>query len=281
MLKNVISKWLLPKVISRSCESRIPRSGEEGEKVNCFVVALDRDNEPFFVATEFEKGLLAGLKWNGEQYAEEHSISINDLNDGNLRITHYYGLSEVVYSSVYDLAWNYLSKIVYLKIHLYRYISSAHQYYFNKNKLVTKKRMELIQFMMNDQLDREHNGIGVIDLMTKLYSIKWVLHPAGDEQQSKLELYLDSLVESGELRKVNTEYVVTGKAISTIEKYEEEERRHTEAVKLQKKMVSLTILIAFVAIVQSGVIKLPVLLDLAPNSESHNKQMQPTKKARG
>lgn len=271
MLKNLVSKWLLPKVISRSCESRIPRSGEEGEKVNCFVVALDRDNEPFFVATGFEKGLLTGLRWNGERYAEEHSISINDLNDGNLRITHYYGLSEVIYSSVYDLAWNYLSKFVYLRIHLYRYISSAHQYFFNKKKLVTKKRMELIQFMMNDQLDREHNGIGVIDLMTKLYSIKWVLHPSADEQQDRLELYLDSLVESGELRKVNTEYVVTGKAISTIEKYEEEERRHTEAVKLQKKMVSLTILIAFVAIVQSGIIKLPVLLDLAPSSESHNK----------
>ncbi|MBJ7551406.1 hypothetical protein [Marinomonas ostreistagni] len=281
MLKNLVSKWLLPKVISRSCESRIPRSGEEGEKVNCFVLALDRDNEPFFVATGFEKGLLTGLRWNGERYAEEHTVSIDDLNDGNLRITHYYGLSEVIYSSVYDLAWNYLSKAVYLRIHLYRYISSAHQYFFNKKKLVTKKRMELIQFMMNDQLDREYNGIGVIDLMTKLYSIKWVLHPSADEQQNRLELYLDSLVESGELRKVNTEYVVTGKAISTIEKYEEEERRHTEAVKLQKKMVSLTILIAFVAIVQSGIIKLPVLLDLAPSNESHNNQIQPTQKTRG
>jgi len=271
LLKNLVSKWLLPKVISKSCKSRIPRSGEEGEKVNCFVVALDRDNEPFFVATGFEKGLLTGLRWNGKRYAEEHSISIDDLNDGNLRITHYYGLSEVIYSSVYDLAWNYLSKVVYLRIQLYRYISSAHQYFFNKKKLVTKKRMALIQFMMNDQLDRENNGIDIIDLMTKLYSIKWVLHPSANEQQNRLELYLDSLVESGELRKVNTKYVVTGKAISTIEKYEEEERRHTEAVKLQKKMVALTILIAFVAIVQSGIIKLPVLLDLAPSSESHNR----------
>ncbi len=108
-----------------------------------------------------------------------------------------------------------------------------------------------------------------------------VLHPSAYEQQNRLELYLDSLVESGDLRKVNREYVVTGKAISTIEKYEEEERRHTEAVKLQKRMVLLTILIAFVAIVQSGIIKLPVLLDLSSSSESHNKQIQPTQKTRG
>jgi uncharacterized membrane protein YkvI len=51
------------------------------------------------------------------------------------------------------------------------------------------------------------------------------------------------------------EYIVTGKAISTIEKYEEEERRHTAAVKLQKKMFWLTILLLIVAIAQLGNIK--------------------------
>jgi hypothetical protein len=117
--------------------------------------------------------------------------------------------------------------------------------------------------MMDDQLDRTHDGITSLDLMTKLYSINWVLHPTGDEQQKKLEFYLDSLVGSGELREVNDEYVVSGKAITTIERYEEEERRHTEAVKLQKKMFWLTILLLFVATVQSGVIKLPTLLDFS------------------
>ena len=281
MQKNLLSRWILPKIISRSCDSRIPRSGSEGKRVNCFVVALDRENGPFFVATGFEKDILFGLKWDGERYADDGSVSIDEFNNGEIRITHYYGLSEVIYSNLYELTWNYLFRIVYLKIHVYRYINSAHQYFFNKKKLITKKRMELIQFMMNDQLDRERQGIGVIELMTKLYSIKWVLHPSADEQQNKLELYLDSLVDSGDLRKVSTEYVVTGKSISTIEKYEEEERRHSEAVKLQKKMVSLTILIAFVAIIESGIIKLPILLDLTISSESHSKKVQPTQNAHG
>ncbi len=214
-------------------------------------------------------------------YADEHSISIDSLDDGKLTITHYYGLFKVSYTSVYDLAWNYLSKFVYLKIHLYRRISSVHQHFFNKKKLVTKKRMELIEFMMNDQLVREHQGIDIIDLMTKLYSMKWVSHPSADEQTNKLELYLDSLLDSGDLKKINDEYVVTGKAISTIEKYEEDDRRHTVAVKLQKKMILLTMILALVAIVQSGIIKLPVLLDLTENHELHNKQMQPTQKPRG
>lgn len=273
VLKKLLLTWILPKLVSRSCESRIPRSGDEGRKVNCFVVALDGGNQPYFIATNYENGTLEGLMWDGERYAEAHFLSINDLIEKKLKITHYYGLSEVVYTNVYDLVWSYVFKGVYIKIHLYRYINATHQYFFNKKKLVTKKRMELLQFMMNDQLDRENKKIDTIGLMTKLYSIKWVFHPSRREQRGRLELYLDSLVESGEIKNINNEYMVTGKAINTLERYEEEERRHTEAVKLQKKMVGLTILIAFIALVQSGVIQLPVLLDLTGVDESHNKQL--------
>jgi hypothetical protein len=256
---------MLPKLAAKACGHTTPRSGEEGEKVNCFLVALDSDVSPFFLTTGYEDQKLVGLKWNGHSYADKHSIALSKLGMYKLKITHYYGLDHVIYNSIYDVVWNYITKYAYLKIHLYRFINSTHQFFFNKHKLVTKKRMELIQFMMNNQLDRTHDGIESSDLMTKLYSINWILHPSGEEQQKKLEFYLESLVLSGELKVINNEYVVTGKAISTIEKYEEEERRHTEAVKLQKRMFWLTILLLIAAIIQSGVIKLPALLDLSNN----------------
>jgi len=123
--------------------------------------------------------------------------------------------------------------------------------------------MDLLRFMMDDQLDRTHKGIGSIALLEKLFSMRLFLHPSFDVQHEKLELYLDSLVASGEIvKKINNEYVVTGKAISTLEKYEEEERRHTEAVKLQRKMFWLAIIALIFAVVQSGLIKLPAIIDL-------------------
>jgi len=195
------------------------------------------------------------------------------LDNGALRITHYYGLSEITYDSIYDVAFHYLTKLIYIKIHIVRYIDSTFQYFFNKRKLVTKKRMDLLRFMMDDQLDRTHDGIDSLDLMSKIYSTRLFLHPSWEVQYKKLEFYLDSLVSSGEIEKVNNNYVVTGKAISTIEKYEEEERRHTEAVKLQRKMLWLTIIAVIFAIVQSGVIKLPTIFDFSdiPGIEnSHN-----------
>lgn len=116
--------------------------------------------------------------------------------------------------------------------------------------------------MMDNQLDRKHEGISSRELMTEIYSMCLFLHPSWELQSKKIELYLDSLIKTGELIKVNHEYIVTGNAISTIEKYEEE-RRHTEAVKLQRKMFWLTIVGLIFAIVQSGLVKLPLIFDLS------------------
>lgn len=262
-MKKILYRWLLPKLLKKACESRIARSGVKGEQVNCYVVVFDREKSPFFIAKKYYNGKLFGLKWDGKSYSNSIEISLEDLDKGEFIVTHYYGLSEVTYKNVYDLAFNYITKWVYIKFRLYQRIDSINQYFFNKRKLITKRRIELLRFMMADQIDRTHKGINSLDLMTKLYSIRWVSHPSGNDQQELLELYLDSLVKSGDLDKTNEQFVVTGKTISTLEKYEEEERRHTEAVKLQRKMFWLTILLFLIAIVQSGIIKLPTLLDFS------------------
>ena len=263
MIKTFLYRWFLPRVIAKACASSIPRSGKKGEEVNCYVVALDHSDSPYFVATKIDGDVLTGVKWNGSSYADTGEISISDLESGTLNITHYYGLSEVPYHSIYNFAWHYLTRFIYLKIRIYRYIDTTFQYFFNKRKFVTKKRMELLRLMMDDQFDRIHEGISAIDLMTKIYSMRLFLHPSLEVQLKKMNLYLESLVLSGELCKSNNKYVVTGKAISTIEKYEENERRHTEAVKLQRKMFWLAIIAVIFAIVQSGVIKLPTLFDFS------------------
>lgn len=279
MIKKFLYRWFLTRLIAKACDLRIPRSGKKGEEVNCYVVALDRDDSPYFVATAIDGDVLTGLKWNGTSYADGATISISDLESGALNITHYYGLSEVVYDSIYGVAWNYVTRFIYLKLHIYRYLDSTYQYFFNKRKLVTKRRMELLRLMMDDQLDRTHNGITSFALMTKIYSMRLFLHPSWEAQHQKINLYLESLVLSGELSKINDEYVVTGRAISTIEKYEEDERRHTEAVKLQKRMFWLTIIAVIFAIVQSGVIRLPTVIDFSdtPGPDNpHNKPMHRT-----
>jgi hypothetical protein len=158
-MKRALHKFMLPRIVSRSCESTIPRSGKKGEAVNCYVVAINRNGERFFIATSASDENLLGLQWTGESYAREIKIPISAIHDSDLNITHFYGLSEVTYDGIFDFAWHYFTRIVYLKIRAYRYLDTTYQHLFNKRKLVTKRRMELLRFMVDDQLDRTHSGI--------------------------------------------------------------------------------------------------------------------------
>lgn len=267
MLKNCLYKWLLPKLFAKPCPPRIYRSGEDGKKVNCYAVYVDKNSSPYFWAEKYENNVISGQLWdtNSHSYTGGHSMLLSEFINYDLNITHYYGLSNISYKNIYDLALNFATKCIYIKTFVLNCIESTQQSLFNRQKLVTKTRMELLQFMIEDQLDREHEGISIINLMDKLYSTRLFLHPSVSYQQEKLKLYLESLVETGELHKINNDYVVTGKAISTIEKDVEDKRRHIESVKLQKRMFWLTVILAVAAIVQSGMIKPPTLLDYSSN----------------
>ncbi|VUD66815.1 hypothetical protein TDB9533_03704 [Thalassocella blandensis] len=279
-LTKSLTKKVLRNVLSNKCNSRIPRSGSAGQAVNCFIVAIDKDSQPYLILTDIAGSNVTAMKWDGESYRDPKHLDISDVDSKDLVITHYYGLAEVIYFGVYDYFINRTLRWPYIKIGVQRILERTGQFAFNKQKLVTQKRVELLKFMIDEQLEKGSSGVSLIELMSKLYSIKWVLHPEAEIQQNKLEFYLDSLIATRDIEEVNGKYIVKGYAITNIEMYEEEERRHQESVKMQKRAFWLSVVVGFLALVQAEVIKLPTLLDLSGkengNVEIHNKSMQPT-----
>jgi len=128
--------------------------------------------------------------------------------------------------------------------------------------LVRKDSIELLKFMLNNQLDQQDpqlrssvsnstKGIGLYDLMTKMHTPRWLDHPNSARQKQKLEMHLKSLVRSENLEWDNKhQYIVTEKALQTIEKYEEDERRHKDIVRVQVIIASLTAIIALITLFQ-------------------------------
>ena len=78
-----------------------------------------------------------------------------------------------------------------------------------------------------------------------------------------MELYLGSLVDTGELEKVEIDYVITGKGIAAIEGYEEQESKHSKNIFIQLCVLFLTFVIVFLTLVQAGLVKLPTIVDLS------------------
>jgi hypothetical protein len=257
-----LCKYFLPRILSRNCGNRIPRSGKEGENINCFSTHLDLDQNrgAFFWVRSIAGDTLAGFEWDGTSFSIPKTIELSDVNPNNLFIVHYYGLSEIRYSGIRDLAFGRVTLGPYIKVNAINTLGRLDQYFFNKKKLVTKARVELLQLLVQKHLDGRLPASS-LEIMTYLYSSKWVLHPSGDAQRKKLRLYLDSLVLSGELDLNVNQYSVSPKALVKIEEYEEAERKHTENVKMQRRMFWVAFLVALLTCAQAGVIKLPTLID--------------------
>lgn len=261
MLWLAVAKRVLRQAAARACDATIPRSGDEGARVDCFVTAVDRDGAPYLIVLQVEGDELVCIEWDGVRYQVDRKLPIASFKPSDFRITHYYGLSTVEYTGVFDFVFGRLTAWPYVKIHTVRWLSSFDQYLFNKKKLISKQRTELLKYLV-EQAQAGRAQHETLDLMTELYSIKWVLHPQRETEQRKLEFYLDSLAETGELRKINYNYVVTGFALRAIEEYEEQERKHTENVKMQWRTFWLALAVAALTLVQAGLVKLPALIDL-------------------
>lgn len=259
---RLLTLRLLRSALSCACPDRVPRSGEAAKRVNCYSVYVDRNTEPYLLVRAVRDEELECLEWSGERFDTPKSIPFSAVLESDLSVTHFFGYSEVQYSGFRDFVLGRLLKFPYAKIHAVRAISSVDQHFFNKRKLVTKQRIELLRFLVAEHLDGRSIR-SPIGLMTGLYSARWSMHPERDSQRAKLRFYLDSLVATGELTHQHGDYEVTGKALHTIEAYEEQERKHTENVKSQRAMIYLTLAVVLLTSAQAGLIKFPTLIDLS------------------
>ncbi|MBN1928031.1 MAG: hypothetical protein JW764_00590 [Chlorobiaceae bacterium] len=264
MIKSIkiIYKKYIEYALSKKCPVMISRSGEKGKRVNCYSIAIDKENQPCYLVKSLVDDELTCLQWDGNSYSNECKVAFSIIKPKDFRISHYYGLSEVTFFGINDFILGRLFFIEYIKIHLYRILTATNQYVFNKKKLFTKQRIKLLRVLFDLRLEGEKK-FHVFRLMTELYTVKWLNHPDGNSQIQKVEFYLNALVDTGELKKTEGgTYELTGLAIRAIEDYEEQERKHVENVKIQRRMFWLTLVIVLLTLVQAGLIKLPPIIDL-------------------
>lgn len=286
MLKQRILKWIIPKLLIKKSPHRIPRSGKAGESMDCYAIYIcGQDKNPLHLVEDINKtnGELSTFTLDqNDTFSVRGTLDINELSPDSLSVIHYYNLYDLNYTNIYDLAFKFIFKVDVIKVKFKIFWNYLSQSRFNKKNLVTKKTIELLEFIVDHQLNgnisrsdsyraQQIEGTNHIFLMTELYSLRWVSHPHSNNQMKKLMLYLDSLTESGDLQRRDGKYFVTGKALKTLEQYEENERRHKDAVGIQKKIFWLTMIIAFAAIIEAKLIDLPPILDWPHTLSGHIK----------
>lgn len=254
------------KLIDSVLEKQIPdsgvvRVGKGAELVDAKVIKFMHGDDPWLIVEERKGDELACSTWNGNTHAGRTNYPINRFTDRQYRITHYYGTSTIYYDGLVDYAKGYYLRIVYVLIDARRALELAGTFLYNRRRLVRHHRLELLTFMI-EQAAGGKSLFSAIDLMTDMHTVRWITHPDGESVQDRLKLYLDSLVDTGELTKSGSDYQLTGYALKLVEERSEQERKDKQARLIQWLIAVLTFVTAVLTIVQAGLVKLTPLIDL-------------------
>jgi hypothetical protein len=257
-LSLYLCERLLPRLLVRKCPDRISRSGEGGKKVNCFVVEIYNAETPGFLVNGMDGNTLQCSQFNGRSYALPATVDLSTVELRGLRITHYYGLAQIDYRGIYDFVLMRYSGLPYASVWAQQRFDELAQTRFNRKSLVAARRMQVLRVLVDCHPE---GPLSSDELITRIYSMRFWLHPDYEAKQSMFELYLNSLVRSGDVEARDYNYIVTGQALRTLEEYEENELRHRQGLRVQIAIAVLTLILALLTLVQADLIKLPLLID--------------------
>lgn len=260
-LSTKIKKHLLNVALKRPAPQRVPRSGSEAKAVNCYTVRVFKDGNKGLIIESMTNSMLDCIEFDEGRNTVKSEHEFESLLDYEFEFTHFHGLVTIKFSGWLDFALGHFFKFIYIRVWLESKKDDLLQFVYNRKKIVTKQRVVLLKTILDTQLNGA-DYVSVISVMSVIYTDRLFSHPSWEDYLHYTELYLDALASTGELNKANGDYSITGLGISAIERYEEEERKHSEHMSSQRRMFWLTFVIAALTLVQANVVKLPVLIDL-------------------
>lgn len=262
---NIVTQWMLERLLKKPCPVEIPRTGESGKQVDCYYISLYEGDSPVLLVNSIGNNGVGGKLFQSAGFRAEASIPFSLYSGLRIRVDHYHGLVTHTYRGMYDYIlheWTLFYKLQSI------YVLAKHsvpQFFFNNKKLQLPQRMKILESIIAMQSEEPDRAFSSLDLMSYMYSIRWYLHPNKTATRKKLDLYLSSFVASGELKNANNrsiDFEITGKAIATLEEYQIETARAKSAKSANSWMLRLTAILAFFAAFQSELIKSPTWIDL-------------------
>lgn len=260
-LPRFLIRQLIDSVLSKPVPvDGVVRIGEGVELVDSKILWFLKNGEPWLIVERREGDELICAEWNGKTHAGSVRRQIGEFADRAYKIKHYYGPATIYFSSLSDYALCFYFRWPYVKIYLRRLFERAGTFLYNRRRLVLRQRLDLLTFMIEKTAEGKPD-FEALDLMTEMHTVRWITHPEGESAQNRLKFYLDSLVETGELRKHERAYRLTGEAIKLVEERAEAERRHRQAIRIQWLIVALTTATVLLTIFQAGLVKFKPLVD--------------------
>ena len=236
-------RFALKKAAKKPAPERIWRSGPFERGLDCYSVNFSGEGEIWRVLFDqvCHEGII-GRWFDGEKYQYSCCIPWSKLEDATCEFIHYIGPYKFIHNTLYGFLINELLCIPRFRILL----NIFEQFVFNRRRLVRTERMTALKYILERTFEDRNFGTSAGLFMVQVHSERSLYHPDRDQHIFHSELLLDSLVESGDLKKDGALYRLTPKALMSIAAYEEEDRRHRDSLRQQWVLTGLTFVLILV-----------------------------------
>lgn len=201
---------------------------------------------------------------------EPISIKIASLPDMEAEIIHYKKDIHIHYADIMKFVLDRRFKIITLKKGITRQKRKLTASLNAEKETLSRDRVNLLKILVshyiNQRPSRTASGFRQQEIIELLYGALWYKHIKNEAYSRKLNLLLESLVISGDLKEIDAVYFVQGQAITTIVAFEKEEKRIKQQLKMHKNIVHFmfimtiaTLLIILVLLGMAGIVDLATI----------------------
>jgi len=253
-----LKKLAIHRALRKKSPRRITYSQEGTHKIDCFTTFLrnESENDLDMIVDDMDDTKIRGFQLEGQSYSQEKELEISELYKCDLTIIHYLRHAQTKYDSALDFWYGQVT----LLPQRFLIKQSIIQWFRVKTTRFRHDRMDVLKTLVQKNLEcargegmfAEHGEAqSYLGLFESMYGTEVFAHPKHDKELKRFRFILDSLVEGGELSQNNGRYELKGRALSTIADYEEAERRHSDSVRQNRRLVWLTLLIAVATLLQA------------------------------
>ncbi|MBD3680106.1 MAG: hypothetical protein HUJ27_17100 [Rhodobacteraceae bacterium] len=252
-----ISRFVAKRALLKGLKRRAPGSFVYRPENNYYVSEIiESGTERRIIVEDVCDGKIIGRLWNGDKFDDTTEASLDGIRISDVRITRFYGYLRYDYKDALDF-WKYeLTGIPIFQSAKERLSQSIYnvRFRFRDDRIRVLRKivsLHLERARANNGLLHDPDELSVVSLASELYGNRIYTHPKREEFFALLRLTLDSLVSSGDLDGDKRGYKINGKALVTLSEYEQEERRHSDSVKQDRKLFWITAAIAAATAMQA------------------------------
>ncbi len=249
----MIRKFFLVKVLKRftrrPAPNLIPLSSQRARDRNYYSVRLVARDQSFdMLVGKLEGDMVVGrILGEGGGYREEYIIPLSTAVDANFEVQYY--LDKFEFSSSNPITFEIGSWIGYYWASVK--FDALVQWAYNRKSLVLRERYDLLRYLVEKTIENPGIKFSPVIVMGKLHTNRVVWHPDFSSRHRYYHLLFDSLKEDLLLTKVDMQYVVAPRALSALNDYEEESRRHSNAIRLQLAIAFFGVVSAIATAIQA------------------------------